>query len=363
MDTENLHVHKFRETVVPPTCKENGYTLYICDCGYEHKANFKPIVGHSYRTTETVPATCTEPGQVTGACTVCGESVVQSTPALGHSYGYWIVKDYPSCQTPGKQIRKCSRCPATEESTIRPTGHKPVPDTARYANGKMVEFFCENCGQTVKDYPKPKTPGYWPTKIAIILTILVAFVDFILNGVCVAQNVVFYAPWVTFGRMPLWVVTNLFVLLKLKKIKAMDRYSRWLGIATLVHAAFYVSGLVASYMVIDRALFAASCLSYGIQILPLFLLTVILFTGMKKNYWVYLLMLGYTLVRLLLLTLSVMGIIIQFVERGSGFELLFYLFTFTSTLLEVFIALELTMLVFPNKKPAAVKPKTDPYVI
>lgn len=362
MDTENLHVHKFRETVVPPTCKENGYTLYTCDCGYEHKSNFKPIVDHSYQTTEAVPATCTEPGQATAVCTVCGERIVQSIPPLGHDYGHWVVKDYPTCQTEGTRIRKCSRCSATEESTIRPTGHKCAPGTARYANGKMVEFFCENCGQTVTDYPKPKTPGYWPTKIAIILAILAALADIILKVVISLHpdyHITFAVPWLTYGMTPFWIVTNLFLLLNVKKIKEKDGYSRWLGIATLVHAAFYVSALVTNIMT-DRGLLLTACLSYGIQILPFFLLTVILFTGMKKNYWVYFLLLGYDLVLLLMEMLAIFSSIVLLVEQTHATTALVGLTTWTFL---VFNALELTMLVFPNKKPAPIQPQTSPYVM
>ena len=30
METKDIHEHQFTETIVPPTCKENGYTLYTC---------------------------------------------------------------------------------------------------------------------------------------------------------------------------------------------------------------------------------------------------------------------------------------------------------------------------------------------
>ena len=45
---ENNHVHKFEAIKIPATCKERGYTLYKCDCGYEYKEDFTPLGQHNY---------------------------------------------------------------------------------------------------------------------------------------------------------------------------------------------------------------------------------------------------------------------------------------------------------------------------
>jgi len=37
MESNEIHIHKFTDTVIPSTCKECGYTLHKCDCGYEYK--------------------------------------------------------------------------------------------------------------------------------------------------------------------------------------------------------------------------------------------------------------------------------------------------------------------------------------
>ena len=136
MDTNNLHIHQFHETIVPPTCQSSGYTVYSCDCGYAHKANFVPATAHSFQVTETVPATCTTPGSIRSVCSGCGAVSTQSTPVLNHDYGEWAVQVYPTCEAPGKRANQCRRCGTTVEETIAPLGHKCASGTARYANGR-----------------------------------------------------------------------------------------------------------------------------------------------------------------------------------------------------------------------------------
>ena len=34
--TEPVHTHSYAETVIAPTCTENGYTIHKCACGEEY---------------------------------------------------------------------------------------------------------------------------------------------------------------------------------------------------------------------------------------------------------------------------------------------------------------------------------------
>lgn len=61
---EQKHIHRFADTVVPSTCKENGYTLHKCHCGYEHKDNFMPLGAHNFQLAEEKLPTCTEYGNL-----------------------------------------------------------------------------------------------------------------------------------------------------------------------------------------------------------------------------------------------------------------------------------------------------------
>ncbi len=42
------HVHQYTAAVTEPTCTENGYTTYTCDCGDSYTANTVKALGHSY---------------------------------------------------------------------------------------------------------------------------------------------------------------------------------------------------------------------------------------------------------------------------------------------------------------------------
>lgn len=149
MENNNIHVHTFTETVIPPTCKEKGYTLHKCECGYEHKDNFKPIAEHDFDVIEETKPTCTEGGARKATCKVCGTTVDEQLAPLGHSWGQWNISEFATCTEEGKQTRFCGRCGESETQATKPTGHKLIKGEGKKADG-YIEHFCENCGETVK---------------------------------------------------------------------------------------------------------------------------------------------------------------------------------------------------------------------
>ena len=146
MDQEQRHIHKFTDTVVPPTCQERGYTLHSCDCGYSHKDQFTPLGSHQYEIAEATVATCTDGGSRRERCAVCGEEKVTNLPALGHDWENWSVQVFPTCTEGGTEVRRCKRCGNTESRDVAPKGHAPVK--SKNEKGETV-CFCENCGETV----------------------------------------------------------------------------------------------------------------------------------------------------------------------------------------------------------------------
>lgn len=97
--------HDYKATLVPPTCVEDGYTLYVCTkCG----DNYKDYAG--------------------------------AQTALGHNYGEWYKIDDASCIKEGHMERVCARCGASEIKTIPASGHKDAD-----FNG-----ICDVCGAKVK---------------------------------------------------------------------------------------------------------------------------------------------------------------------------------------------------------------------
>lgn len=100
------HEHAYTETVVEPTCTEDGYTLHTCYCGDSYRDNFVEKTGHTVVTDSAVDPTCTDNGKTEGShCSVCGEVIVaqQDIPALGHTFGEWTYGT-------GERTRECSVC-------------------------------------------------------------------------------------------------------------------------------------------------------------------------------------------------------------------------------------------------------------
>lgn len=142
----NNHIHFFRDYIVPSTCKTNGYTLHRCDCGYEHKDNFRPLAGHSYAVVSQTEPSCTENVSRVIRCTVCGEEITENLAPSGHAWGEWNLQKFPTCTEDGVKVRICSRCGLKEEAVAEATGHKlTVMETTK----DTVECLCENCGQVI----------------------------------------------------------------------------------------------------------------------------------------------------------------------------------------------------------------------
>ncbi len=78
-----LHIHSYTDTVIPPTCTEEGYTLHKCACGDEYKDNFV-AAGHKWdKGTVITAATATTEGRMKYTCTVCGSYRFETIPATG----------------------------------------------------------------------------------------------------------------------------------------------------------------------------------------------------------------------------------------------------------------------------------------
>ena len=72
--------HSYKSVVTAPTCTEDGFTTYTCECGDTYKAD--------------------------------------ETKATGHNFGDWEVVKKADVGVEGKEQRKCKSCDNTEERTI-----------------------------------------------------------------------------------------------------------------------------------------------------------------------------------------------------------------------------------------------------
>ena len=115
------HVHDYKAVVTAPTCTEQGYTTYTCECGDSYIADWVDELGHDYKAVVTAP-TCTEQGYTTYTCE-CGDSYQDDFVAPGHTFSAW-QQFAPTCTEAGYETRYCVNCGETEKVTTAPaTGH------------------------------------------------------------------------------------------------------------------------------------------------------------------------------------------------------------------------------------------------
>ena len=74
---DDVHFHGYTATVTPPTCTEQGYTTYTCECGESYVDTYTEALGHTSVTDEAKAPTCTKTGLTEGShCSVCGEILI-----------------------------------------------------------------------------------------------------------------------------------------------------------------------------------------------------------------------------------------------------------------------------------------------
>lgn len=121
------HIAAFTDTVVAPTCTEQGYTHHVCtvkDCPYDAVDDtFVEAAGHKWALTTTLPPTCTEKGTQFYKCSVCGATRTEKIAALGHDLSRCDLKPAATCTQPGRAVGTCARCGVQIDEVIPAKGH------------------------------------------------------------------------------------------------------------------------------------------------------------------------------------------------------------------------------------------------
>lgn len=209
------HVHSYVASPVAPGCLEPGYMLHTCSCGdyFEdqhvdplghdwsdwsvavepteslegqklrtcHRCGCEdvqvlppipPAHTHSY-TAQTVAPTCTQPGYTSYLC-ACGDHYQdQPVDALGHAWSDWQVVTEPTVETEGLQQRYCSRCSASDSSTIEKLSPPHTHDyrkekvAATCTEGGYTRYLCA-CGEYYDEQtsqPKGHTWENWTVSV------------------------------------------------------------------------------------------------------------------------------------------------------------------------------------------------------
>ena len=144
------HVHDYSETVVSPTCEEEGYTIYTCECGNTFNGNKKKALGHDEKIIPMVEETCTESGLTEGkVCNRCDKVLVrQEVIPAQHKLEYYVDKA-PTCEEDGTSSGAyCKRCTYTvgTPEVLPKLGHNYQSTNKTNSFGDTYkEYKCTRC--------------------------------------------------------------------------------------------------------------------------------------------------------------------------------------------------------------------------
>lgn len=121
------HIAQFADTVVAPTCTEQGYTHHVCTvkgCTYAPVDDtYVAATDHTWVKTQTLPPTCTEQGTAFYKCSVCGATRTEKIAALGHDLSRCDLRPDATCTQPGRAVGTCARCGVQIDEVIPAKGH------------------------------------------------------------------------------------------------------------------------------------------------------------------------------------------------------------------------------------------------
>lgn len=121
------HIAQFEDTVVAPTCTEQGYTHHVCTvkgCTYAPVDDtYVAATDHTWVNTQTLPPTCTEQGTAFYKCSACGATRTEKIAPLGHDLSRCDLQPAATCTQPGRAVGTCARCGVQIDEVIPAKGH------------------------------------------------------------------------------------------------------------------------------------------------------------------------------------------------------------------------------------------------
>lgn len=140
------HIAQFADTVVAPTCTEQGYTHHVCtvkDCPYDPVDDtYVAATDHTWVKTQTNPPTCTEQGTAFYKCSACGATRTEKIDALGHDLSRCDLVPDATCTQPGRAVGTCARCGVKIDEVIPAKGHD-----YSYKSASSTEPTCTESGR------------------------------------------------------------------------------------------------------------------------------------------------------------------------------------------------------------------------
>lgn len=160
-ETESIpvleHVHKYTATTTDPTCTEQGYTTYTCQCGDSYVDNYVDCLGHDTLWTVTKEPTCTEDGWKVKKCSRC-ELIEEEAIlfAVGHTFDEGTVTKEATCTESGEKTYTCVNCGEVKTETIEASSHiygefETVTEPTDFETFGTAKMVCPNCGTVLFD--------------------------------------------------------------------------------------------------------------------------------------------------------------------------------------------------------------------
>ena len=160
--------HDMKDTVVPPTCKDKGYTEHKCSRGdytAENTDFVDPDPNAHVASEEGVvlkAATCTTAGVKKNVCAHCGASMGYVAIAPDHTWDDGVERTAATCTEDGEMLYTCTVCDAKKTEPIQKLNHDwdegVVTKPATCGADGVKTFTCtrEGCDATKED-PIPAT--------------------------------------------------------------------------------------------------------------------------------------------------------------------------------------------------------------
>lgn len=139
------HIAAFTDTVVAPTCTEQGYTHHVCTvkgCTYAPVDDtYVAATDHTWVKTQTLSPTCTEQGTAFYKCSACGATRTEKIAPLGHDLSRCDLRPAATCTQPGRAVGTCARCDVKIDEVIPAKGHD-----YSYKSASSTEPTCTESG-------------------------------------------------------------------------------------------------------------------------------------------------------------------------------------------------------------------------
>ena len=146
--------HSYNAVVTKPTCTEQGYITYTCECGDSYVDGYVDATGHTFGAwTETQAPTCTEQGSERRACDACDHVETREVVALGHDLITHAPQSATCTEIGWSAYETCSRCDYTTYAEISAKGHEHhCSVTAPTCTEKgYTTHTCSSCGDSYVD--------------------------------------------------------------------------------------------------------------------------------------------------------------------------------------------------------------------